>query len=289
MRAQPLVEEADDADAGNRGIDGEIGRGADADEQWPRRLDPHHLAGALELPRRHRAAAEAAAQARMLEELAWMLGATAAVKVSGSRSRRKALRARTDRHGDHVLLQSLVITDSSVEPGAEYIDEAIVGGHLQTNLRISCEKARHDPRKDEPHGADRHIEPERTRGLVAKSVHHIESRLHLGQRGRESLKQPLAGLRGGGASRRSIEEPNAELAFQAAHRFAEAGCARVRGTRGLAEAPGAGDAHESAQITEIGPHCSIIRTARANCAPLSRIRTVVRLCPLSEEIDHDPS
>src|SRR5580765_8940744 len=114
MRAQPLVEEADDADAGNRGIDGEIGRGADADEQWPRRLDPHHLAGALELPRRHRAAAEPAAQARVLEELARMLGTTVAIEVGRSRSSRTALRARTDRHRDHVLLQSLVITDSSV-------------------------------------------------------------------------------------------------------------------------------------------------------------------------------
>lgn len=30
MRLQPVVDEADDADAGNRGVDGEIGRGADA-------------------------------------------------------------------------------------------------------------------------------------------------------------------------------------------------------------------------------------------------------------------
>src|SRR5579862_7230808 len=108
MRAQPLIEEADDADAGDRGIYGEIGRGADADEQWPRRLDPHHFAGALELPRRHRAAAEATAQARVAEELARMLQTTVAIKVGGSRSSRKALRTRTDRHCDHVLLQSLV-------------------------------------------------------------------------------------------------------------------------------------------------------------------------------------
>ena len=241
MRTQPLVEETDDADAGNRGIDGEIGRGADADEQWPRRLDPHHLAGALELPRRHRAAAEAATQARVLEELARMLGTTVAIEVGGSCSSRKALRARTDRHRDHVLLQSLVITDSSVEPGTEDIDEAILGDHLQTNLRISCEKARHDPRKDKPHGADRHIEPECARGLVAESIHHIESRLHFGQRGRESLKQPLAGFGGGDASRRSVKEPDAELRFQSAHRFAEAGRTRARGARSLAKAAGAAD------------------------------------------------
>jgi hypothetical protein len=58
---------------------------------------------------------------------------------------------------------------------AEHIDEAILGDHLQTNLWISCEKARHDPRKDEPHGAHRHIEPECAGRLVAKWVHDIES------------------------------------------------------------------------------------------------------------------
>ena len=39
MRAQPVVEETDDADASNRGIDGEIGRGADAHEQRPSGLE----------------------------------------------------------------------------------------------------------------------------------------------------------------------------------------------------------------------------------------------------------
>jgi len=113
MRAQPVVEEIDDADARNRGIDGEIGRVADAHQQWPRGLDLHHLARALELARRHRAAAKAAAQARVLEEFPRMLWTTAPIEVSGSRGRGKALRTRTDRH---VLLQSLVVTDPGVEP-----------------------------------------------------------------------------------------------------------------------------------------------------------------------------
>ena len=50
----------------------------------------------------------------MLEEFAWMPGTTVAIKVSGSRSSREALGTRTDWYRDHVLLQSLVITDPGI-------------------------------------------------------------------------------------------------------------------------------------------------------------------------------
>ena len=66
--------------------------------------------------------------------------------LSSSRGRCKALGARTDRYCDHVLLQSLVIADASVEPSSEYVDEAILSDYLQANLGISCKKTRHDRR-----------------------------------------------------------------------------------------------------------------------------------------------
>ncbi len=211
MRAQPIFEETDDADAGKSGIDGEIGRGAGAHEQRPRGLDAHHLAGAFKFPYGHRATGEAAAEARVIEELARMLRATMAIEVGGSRSSREALGTRTDGHCDHVLLQALFITDPGVETGSEHIDEAILSNHLQANVRIGCEEARHDRGKHEPGGADRHIESERAGRLIAKSIHHIESRLHFGQGRAEPLQQALAGLGRGDASRRAVEEPDAEL------------------------------------------------------------------------------
>ena len=58
MRAQPVLEQLDDADAGDRRIDAEIGRRPDAHDQRAGRLDLDDPALSLELPRRYRAACE---------------------------------------------------------------------------------------------------------------------------------------------------------------------------------------------------------------------------------------
>ena len=60
---------------GDRRLDREVGRRAEPHDQRPGRIDPHDLAVALELPGRHRAAGEAAAQAGMVEQVARMLAA----------------------------------------------------------------------------------------------------------------------------------------------------------------------------------------------------------------------
>ena len=65
MRTQPVLKKVHDAGTGNCCFDRKIGCRTDLDEQRAGRIDPHHLAVALELPRRHRAAGEAAAQAGM--------------------------------------------------------------------------------------------------------------------------------------------------------------------------------------------------------------------------------
>src|SRR3977135_2428037 len=74
MRAQPVLEQTNDAGTGNRRIDHKINRSADAYQERPRGIDPYHLAVALEFPWRHRPAGEAAAQAGMLEKLPRVLG-----------------------------------------------------------------------------------------------------------------------------------------------------------------------------------------------------------------------
>src|SRR5262245_58598601 len=50
MRAQPVLKQIHDADAGNRCVDREVDRSANAHQQRPGRIDLHHLALALELP-----------------------------------------------------------------------------------------------------------------------------------------------------------------------------------------------------------------------------------------------
>src|SRR5690348_5316125 len=148
-----------------------------------------------------------------------MLRPTAAIEIGRSGRSRKTLNTRTDRDCDHVLLQSLVVADAGVATGREHIDKALLGNHLESDLRVGGEKLWHHRREHESYGADRNVEPERARGSLAKSVHHIQRRFHFGQGRTESVQQTLAGFRWNHTSRRSIEEPHAKLGFQAADGF----------------------------------------------------------------------
>jgi NAD(P)-dependent dehydrogenase (short-subunit alcohol dehydrogenase family) len=47
-RTQPILEQVDDTCAGNRGLDGKVGCGADAHDERPGRLELHHLPVAIE-------------------------------------------------------------------------------------------------------------------------------------------------------------------------------------------------------------------------------------------------
>ena len=104
----------------------------------------HHLAVALELPGRHRAAGEPAAQAGMVEQVARMLGSAARIEIGRRRGGGEALHARPDRHGDHVLLQPLVVADAGVAAGRQHVDEAVLDDDLQPDVGIGREKRRHD-------------------------------------------------------------------------------------------------------------------------------------------------
>jgi len=86
---KPVIEEADDAHSGDRRLDSEIHCGGNAHEQWPHGFDSNDLPCALELPWRHRATAETSTYARVLEEVARMLGTTAAVEVGRGRCGRE--------------------------------------------------------------------------------------------------------------------------------------------------------------------------------------------------------
>ncbi len=72
------------------------------------RIDPHHLAVALELPRRGIAPLEKRPQqAGVVEQLARVLRPAMAIEIGGRGGGGEALDARPDRHRDHVLLQPL--------------------------------------------------------------------------------------------------------------------------------------------------------------------------------------
>jgi hypothetical protein len=196
IRLQPVFEQTDDTGSCDRSLNGKIRCRPDTHQQRPGGFDAHHLTIELIFPGHHGTAGKLPAQASMLEQVAGMLRPAMFVEVGGSRRGRVALHSRTDRHGNHVLLEPLVVADARVKTGREDINEIFFGNHFHPDLRIGPEEGRNDSRQDQARGADGNIEPECARRSVAKPVDHIESRFHLGQRGAEALQQAFAGLCG---------------------------------------------------------------------------------------------
>ncbi len=67
---------------------------------------------------------QAAAQARMIGQFARMGRPAAPVEIGRCRGGCAALRARADRHGDHVLFEAFVVANAGIAAGREDIDEA---------------------------------------------------------------------------------------------------------------------------------------------------------------------
>src|SRR4051812_44947560 len=109
----------------------------------------------------------------MLQQLAWMLRPAMLVEVGGRCAGGVALCPRADRHGDHVLLQALVIADSRIEASPQDIDEIVLRHNLHPNLRIDGEKRRNNLWQDQPCRADRDIELEGAGWRIAKPAHPI--------------------------------------------------------------------------------------------------------------------
>jgi len=204
------------------------------------------------------------------EQVAGVLGPAVAGKVSGRRGGGEALDTGPDRDRDHILFQSLAVTDAGIATGGEHVDEAVLGDHLQPDFGISGEERRHDRGQDEPRHAERDIESERAGRPLAKAIHHVKRSFDFGQSRSEPLEQVRARLGGNNTPRRPVEEPDAELRLQPAYRLAERGGAAAACPRAIAKAPGARHCHESVQITQIALHCSRFRTTCADCARLSR-------------------
>ena len=257
------------ARAGQRRLDSEIGRRAGLNEQRARRVHPDHLAVALELPRRHRAAGEATAEAGVAEQVARVPRPAATIEIGGRSRGREALDARPDRHRDHVLFQPFVVADARVAPGRQHIDEAVLGDDLQADLGIGGQEGWDDRGQHQTRGADRDIEPEGSGRPVAKAVHDVEGRFHFAQSWSEPLEQALPSLGRHDAAGRAVQQPDTELCFEPAHGVAEPGGAAAARACSVAETLGAGHRDEGLHIAEIQFHCPSLRTACADCARLS--------------------
>src|SRR6185437_5554878 len=288
MRTQPVLEQADDAGAGNCRSHGEIRRPTDADEQRSRRLDADHFACTLELPKSADSTREPPEQAGMAQEVARMTRPATAIEIVRRGGSRKALHPRADGHGDHFLLEPLAIADSGIASGREDIDEALLGNDLQPDLRKRRQERRHDRGQHQPRRADRHIESERARRTIAISVHDIERRFHLGQSRPQPLVQTAARLGWNHAAGGSMQQSHAELRFQAAHRLAEAGRAASARSGAFAKAARTHHRDESTQIAEIHLHCSLSRTACADCARLSRAGKTRNVAPSQRRSSMSP-
>jgi hypothetical protein len=116
----------------NRGVDQHLRGRPRLNDQLARRIEAHDLAVALELPERPGASGEARAQAPVLQEITRMLGGPVDRQIPGRSGSVEALDARANRHGDHVLLQALVVTDSRVAAGREHVHEAILDRQCET-------------------------------------------------------------------------------------------------------------------------------------------------------------
>src|SRR5579859_3659209 len=113
----------------------------------------------------------------MSKEFTRMVRPTASVEIGWRSGGRKTLLARTDRNGNHVLLKPLLVADSRVASGRQYIDETILGDHLKLNVGIGSKECGHDARQYHSRGTDRYIQPERACRTIPKAVDHIECRL----------------------------------------------------------------------------------------------------------------
>ena len=119
----------------------------------------------------------------MIEQVAGMLGPAPRIEISGRCGGGEALAARADRHRDHVLFEPLVIADAGVAACREDVDEAVLGGDFEDDVGIRRQEAGHDRRQHQPRGADRHVEPQRPRGTVAKRADPVERGIDLAERG----------------------------------------------------------------------------------------------------------
>lgn len=205
-----------------------------------------------------------------MQQIARVRGPAVAREVGGRGRSHRVLPARADRDGDHVLLEALLVADAGVAAGSEDVDQVLLGGDLEPDVREGGQEAGHDARQHQARGADGHVQSQRAGRAVAKAVDDVECRLDLVERRPQTLQQAGAGLGQRDAARGAGEQAHGEPALESAHGLAERGRAAAGGAGGVAEAPRAHDGHQRLQVGQVGRHCSVFGTTRVDWAILSR-------------------
>lgn len=185
----------------------------------------------------------------MIEKFVWMFGPIVAVEIGWGRSSGEALHARSDWYRNHVLLQSLVITNSSVASGGKNIDEAILGCHFKPYLRICGKERWNNLRQHQAHRTDGDIEAERACGFVTEAICDVDGCFDLSQGWTEPLQHSCPRLGWHDTARRAMKQPHTKLGLEPPHRIAEPRGTAAAGTGAIAKALGAGHDHEGAQIS----------------------------------------
>jgi hypothetical protein len=174
MRRHPFLEAVDEPGARDGRVDEEVCRAPEVGSERPGRVDFHDFAVAFELPGAQGAVREAAAQAGVIEELARVGRASAALEVGARCRERQALLALADGDRDHVFLEGLFATSAGVAARGE--------------------EWRQDAWKHEPCGDDGDVQSKRASGLVARALDDVERCADFGERGGEPFEEARAGL-----------------------------------------------------------------------------------------------
>ena len=238
----------------------------------------HDLALVFELPGGHRSAGETAAQAAVVEQVARMGWPPAPVEVGGRGRCGEPLLTRPDGNGNHVLFQPLVVTYARIAAGLEHVNEAILRDDVQANVGIGGKEGWDDARQHEQRGADGHVEAQRAYRPVAVAVDHVQRGVDFSQSGAEALEETRACFGGHDAAGRTVEQPYAELSFQAAHRFAQTRGAVAADACRVPKAARAGYGDKGCQITQIR-HCAVFRTGRADYTAFSHTMKLCTVAP----------
>ncbi len=185
----------------------------------------------------------------MLQEIRRRFGATMPGDIF-RRSHRYLPQIRPERYGDHVVFEELAKADTDIETRLDDIDDGIVDGEVERDLRIGLVEAP-ERRLDEGGGRkSRRMQTHRAARRVAEVPEVLDRRFHLRHCRPNALDQPRSGIRQRYAARRAIEKLHAETLFQFTNPLAERRGGNAKLARGAGEGAELHDGDEGPEVGE---------------------------------------
>ncbi|MNE50406.1 hypothetical protein D3C80_1449780 [compost metagenome] len=153
-----------------------------------------------------------------------------------------------DGQRDHVRLQALAETHSSIEAGGHHIHQGVVGDDLDAHVRTGFEKPAYQRQQHQLGGGTAGIDTQVARRLVAEAVEVFQGIVDIAECRLEPRIQALARLGQGHATGSAIEQPHAQPLLQTAQGMAERRWRKTQFDRRTTEAQVIGDAEEHRQF-----------------------------------------